>query len=407
MSTLGSNQAQDLRQRAEDSLAKLDGDSAELPWMSPFKVARTLHELQVHQIELEMQNQDLRRSQLALEASRASYADLYQQAPVGYISINEQGVIVLANLHAATLLDMAPQELPQQPMSRFVFRDDQDAYFLLCRQALVRGERQAAELRLLPTGGTPFWSQWVTSTARDEAGTPVLRVVLSDITAHRQAQEQRRKLSYSLVKSQEEIRRRYARELHERTSPNLAALRINLDVIAGASPQARSTSAFADRVEDTRALIEDTTQSVREICAELQPPAIELNGLLPAVHNYAQVFARRTGLVVQVDGVPGSAQLDPDQALLIFRIVQEALTNCAKHARASRVQVRLDLQSNPMLIQVSDDGCGFEPKILREQPHLLGLGLLNMQESSEFVGGRFELSSQPGMGTQISIELAL
>jgi len=233
MSTLGHQQAQDLRQRAEDSLAKPEGDSARLSEMSPYKVARTLHELRVHQVELEIQNQELRRAQLALEVSRASYADLYQQAPVGYLSVNERGVIMMANLHAASLLGVAPQDLPRQPMSRFVFTNDQDAYYLLCRQTLASTQRQTAELRLVPAGGAPFWSQWVTSAAHDETDAPVLRMVLSDITERRQAQEQRRRLSYSLVKSQEEIRRRYARELHERTSPNLAALRINLDVIAG------------------------------------------------------------------------------------------------------------------------------------------------------------------------------
>ena len=234
----------------------------------------------------------------------------------------------------------------------------------------------------------------------------------TDITEPKRLEQERlrmslhiEELSRRMVQAQEEIRRRFSRELHDRTSPNLAALRINLDMITRVSPAERSTEEFAGRVEDTRALIEDTTLSVREICAELHPPVIDCGGLLAVVQSYAQQFARRTGLQVNVECQHDEVRLAHDLEMALFRIVQEALTNSAKHAQARTLTVLLQLDSNPVMVMVTDDGVGFDVESALKSRHTAGLGLINMRETAEFAGGSFTLQSAPGHGTRICVEI--
>lgn len=259
-------------------------------------------------------------------------------------------------------------------------------------------------------------SQWVNVSGtpmQDEAGQFCgYQGVGSDITERKQ-QEQRRlnlsarieELSRGLVQAQEDARRRFSGELHDRTSPNLAALRINLDMIATATPQARSTDAYAHRIEDTRALIDDTTASIREICAGLHPVTLDAGGLLAAVRSFAHQLASRTGLRVNIDCPHGDVRLAPQLELALFRILQEAMTNCAKHARAKAVVVKLQFADDPMQVSVTDDGVGFDADSVLQGATRVGLGLLNMRETAEFVGGRLRIQSVPGAGTQVSVQI--
>jgi len=233
-----------------------------------------------------------------------------------------------------------------------------------------------------------------------------------DISERRQNEEFRRQqvlrieyLSHRLVRAQEEMRRRFASELHDRTSPNLAALRINLDFIASASPERRLGLGFEERVIDTRALIEDTTASIREICADLHPSALEGAGLVGAVRGYAYQFGRRTGLQVAVHCRHAQLRLAPDLELAMFRIVQEAMTNSAKHAQARRLDVTIELAGHPARVSIADDGVGIRADLAGASAGLSGLGLQTMRETAEFVGGRLSVYVHAGGGTQVDVEI--
>lgn len=277
----------------------------------------------------------------------------------------------------------------------------------------ARQEYRNFEIQRVGADGQVGWVSISATPMYDAAGQFCgYRGVGTNIT-ERKLQEQRRltlterveELSRGLVQAQEETRRRFASELHDRTSPNLAALRINLAMIAAATPEARLTSAFAHRIEDTRALIDDTNASIRDICAELHPAALEMGGLLAAVQSYAQQMAARTGLKVVVQCPHGEARLAAALELSLFRIVQEAMTNCAKHARATTVSVRLLFAAEPIRVAVSDDGVGFDAERVLRVASRSGLGLLNMRETAEFVGGRLSIESVPGRGTQVLVEI--
>ena len=181
---------QALRQRAEALFLKKAALSPEnIEVLSPEATRLMLHELRVHQIELEMQNEELRESQVALDAVRARYFDLYDLAPVGYCTVSEQGLIMQANLTAASLLGVARSALVKRPLSRFIYKEDQNSYYLHSKKLVESSEPQSFELRMVKNDGTQFWVHLVATAVQDADGAPQLRAVLSDVTARKQAEE--------------------------------------------------------------------------------------------------------------------------------------------------------------------------------------------------------------------------
>ena len=186
----GSNPA--LRRQAEEALRGMIEQSHEhIDALSPETMRTILHELRVHQIELEMQNEELRRAEAEADTSRARYFDLYDLAPVGYITLSEAGLILEANLTATTLLSMVRPALVKQPFSQFIFKEDQDIYYKHRQQLFETGDPQKCELRLVKADGSTFWAQLSATAAQAPDGEPACRVVMSDITDRKQAQAYR------------------------------------------------------------------------------------------------------------------------------------------------------------------------------------------------------------------------
>jgi PAS domain S-box-containing protein len=198
-----------LRQGAEEKSRVNETIPSEVLTLEETK--RLLHELRVHQIELETQNEELRRTQYELKVSRARYFDLYDLAPVGYLTLSAHGLIQEANLAAATMLGMVRGAMVKQPISRIIFKEDQDIYYLRRKQLIKTGEPQEFELRLVKNDGTAFWAHLSataeqdpsTNSEQDADSAPVLRVVLSDITERKSAEKALQKLE---VSAQEALR---------------------------------------------------------------------------------------------------------------------------------------------------------------------------------------------------------
>jgi PAS domain S-box-containing protein len=177
-----------LRRRAEQALGQQPQDLEALPQE---EVQHLFHELQVYQIELEMQNEELRRTQRELALARDRYFDLFDLAPVAYLTLSARGLILEANLTAANLLGVERRALLELPFSRFVLPDDQDLYYRLRRRVLDSRSRQTCELRLVSEGGAPFHAHLHWTLAEDLGGTDRCRVTISDISARVRAVEQR------------------------------------------------------------------------------------------------------------------------------------------------------------------------------------------------------------------------
>ncbi|MBN2564843.1 MAG: PAS domain S-box protein [Candidatus Eisenbacteria bacterium] len=156
--------------------------------LSPEQARQVLHELQVHQIELEMQNEELRETQAKLEASRARYFDLYDMAPVGYLTVSEQSLILEANLTAAKLLGVARGALVKRPLSQFILSEDQDIYYRHRKTLFETGVPRVCEVRLVKEDGAQFWGRLEATVAQDADGAPVCRVVVSDVSERKRAE---------------------------------------------------------------------------------------------------------------------------------------------------------------------------------------------------------------------------
>jgi PAS domain S-box-containing protein len=180
-----------LRRQAEEIVREKGIMSPEN--LSPQEIRQTLHELYVHQIELEMQNEELRRTQVELDNARVRYFDLYDLAPVGYCTLSEKGLIQEANLTAATLLGVARGALIKQPLTRFILPEDQDIYYYRRKQLFETGAPQAYELRMVKKNGAQFWAHLEATAAKDEGGALVCRVVLSDNPERKRGEERLQK----------------------------------------------------------------------------------------------------------------------------------------------------------------------------------------------------------------------
>jgi diguanylate cyclase (GGDEF)-like protein/PAS domain S-box-containing protein len=188
---LGSAEAIELRRLAEEINHDKAAPPPDLKALSPDEVRHTLHELQVHQIELDMQNEELRRAQVELNTVRARYYNLFDQAPVGYCTLSEPGIILESNLTVVRMLDVTRSELINQPFSRFIFWEDQDTYYLSRSQIIKTGRTQDCDLRMVKKDGTTFWAHLTITTDQSEksAPSPAYRIVLSDSTQRKQVEE--------------------------------------------------------------------------------------------------------------------------------------------------------------------------------------------------------------------------
>ena len=185
-----SDQANKLRKRAEEKVRERAVRSLKnLEARSPEEVRQMLHELEVHQTGLEMLNEELRQTQEKLEAARARYFDLYDLAPVGYVTLSEQGLILESNLAAAILFGVARGEMIKQPLGRYILPEDNDTCYLHRKQLFETGIPQTCELRMVKKDGTAFWVYLEAAVAQDVDGTPLCRTVMIDITERKEMEK--------------------------------------------------------------------------------------------------------------------------------------------------------------------------------------------------------------------------
>ncbi len=193
------NDAGKLRKRAEENFrGKADQSPEDLKDLSPEETRRVLYELQVHQIELKMQNDELRRSQDELAVSKARYFDLYDLAPVGYFTVSEQGLILEANLTGCDLLGIVRSAISKQMFPMFILTEDQDIFFLKRKLIFETEKPLAYELRMIRPDGTVFWARLDTLAAKEASGAPVARIVMIDVTERKKNEEMIEKMNAEL-----------------------------------------------------------------------------------------------------------------------------------------------------------------------------------------------------------------
>jgi signal transduction histidine kinase len=214
-----------------------------------------------------------------------------------------------------------------------------------------------------------------------------------------QAERELRRLSQDLVQAQEEERRVISRELHDEVGQMLTGLRMEIKQLRRLYGRPRGD--FESRLHDLGVSLEHTVQSVRDIAMGLRPSMLDDLGLGPALEWQARDFARRQDIPVTVAISARLETLSDAERTAIYRIVQEALTNCARHAGARAVQISLQHEGDRLLLTFRDDGQGFAP----ENHTAPGVGLVGMSERAREIGGTLTIESAPGAGTTLRLEL--
>jgi two-component system cell cycle sensor histidine kinase/response regulator CckA len=225
-----------LRDAAEEELIRSSDRLSDKQQKNPEQ--DLLHELRVHQIELEMQNDELRRTQEELESSRARYFDLYDLAPVGYVTVGENGLILEANLTAATLLGMERRALVNQPFSRFILPEDQDIYYRHRKLLLETGGPHVCELRMVRTAAAPFGAHLEATTTTDTDGAIICRVAVNDISERRRMEIEKAALDdrYRQIQKAQSLERMAGAIAHHFNN-QLQVVMGNLEMALGKLPQ--------------------------------------------------------------------------------------------------------------------------------------------------------------------------
>lgn len=207
-----------------------------------------------------------------------------------------------------------------------------------------------------------------------------------------------------VISAQEEERKRIARELHDETSQNLSALILALDALLEKS----SDPFFKKKFQDTRSLAEEMLDGIHRLIFDLRPAMLDDLGLLPAIHWYAKKQLEPLGIVITFEGKEEEKRLPSPIETAIFRVVQEAINNIAKHAQAENVVTSYSQRDQMIRIEIEDDGKGFDIYELKNSTDKTrGLGLLGMKERINQLGGSFNLETAPALGTRITIAVPL
>jgi len=220
-----------------------------------------------------------------------------------------------------------------------------------------------------------------------------------------QQQQQLQRLNTKLTQIQEDERRQLARELHDEMGQAMTAIRIDLTTIDQQMPP--ETSPFIrERLSEAIDLTDRTLEQIREISLDLRPPMLDDLGLVPTLRWYINRYALRMNVEAHFESTDLEERLSPETETTIYRALQEALTNVARHAQATQVRVGLKREGEQIAATIEDNGCGFEPyALLAIDSDSQGLGLLGIQERISLAGGLFHIESEPGKGTRIRLTI--
>lgn len=312
--------------------------------------------------------------------------------PVVLWELDMEGIVTLSEGKALAALGFKPGELVGKSVFDLYDRED---FAENTRRALA-GEAFTVVADL---GDLILESSF--SPKLDDTGRQVGVVGVGfDITEHVRMQRAVAGLSRRLWAVLEEERGRIARELHDEAGQTMTALKLLLDRAETSEDRAESRRLVVEAGELCGTVLDE----LRRISLDLRPGAVDVVGLRPSIEALVSRFARASGIAASLDAPESLPDAAPDAQAAMYRFVQEALTNVTRHARATKVDVRLQILGKKLSVQVSDDGVGFVPARALSGT---GLGLIGMKERARMLGGRLVIDSTPGRGTRVRLELPI
>jgi PAS domain S-box-containing protein len=393
------------------------------------RVRTLLHELQVHSEEITVQNEQLLKAQAELEHARDRYADLYDFAPIGYLSLSSDGMILEINLTGAALLGRQRRFLLNVPIAGLVASADRELVHDFLSRARNREEQPFVDVAI--KADPSRYIRMMTRPMAHQTGEHELFTAMLDITEQRRL-ERERQLAYEreqrkgielsrevavrvqaeervtalldrIVTVQEQEKRRLALNLHDHLGQQLTALRLALDTLRHVprSTEAQQTFEFMEKI------VAQLNNDVDRLAWELRPAALDDVGLEAALEQFLRQWSVGQHFKVDFHASLGDGpRLPADVESHLYRIVQEALNNVSKHAQAKHASVLLERRGNEVRLIIEDDGRGFNVDSVRRERDS-GMGLAGMQERAASIGGELQLESSAGDGTTLFVRLPI
>jgi PAS domain S-box-containing protein len=359
-----------------------------------------------------------KKAEQSLRESQARFAGIIDSAMDAIISIDETQRVVLFNAAAERMFGCAAAEALGQPLDQFIpvrLRAAHCAHVHAFGSAGVtsRAMGKLGDLTALRANGREF--QIEASISQTEVnGAKLFTVILRDITERKEAEEalsrsegQLRALAARLQQAREEEAIRIARELHDQLGRCLTTIKMDLTLIeqmVSGQLTAETIRSIHEKTQLMLEAIDETVHVVRKISTELRPGILDDLGLAAAIEWQAKDFQRRSGVSCILNIPEEDVDVSREQATAVFRIFQEILTNVARHSKAGKVWVYLDVQDGMLALEVEDDGVGISPEALG-QPE--ALGLLGMRERAAIFGGHVEIAGIPGKGTTVIVRMSI
>ena len=416
----------DLRQKAERKLQTGERTEIEkIENMSSVDIEKVIHELEVHQIELEMQNDELQSIRDELDISRKKYFDLYDLAPVGYLTLSDKGMILEANLTASNLLGIPRGELVRKPITQLIMREDQDVFYKHKKKILTTLEPQECELRMLCPGEVPFWAFLSCLFSVDEDGNRTIRMVISDISARKEAEETLVKAKEAAIEANEAKSQFLANMSHEIRTPlnGIMGMLQLLDMTELNEDQNELVEMAKTSSDLLLAVISDILDYSKIEAGEMKLESMPFDAkkVLEEVVNIFRISASLKDLVLEIvadEDIP-TLMGDPFR----FRqVLSNLIGNAVKFTHSGKILIHLNKMNLPatnrivLKCSIQDTGIGIHPDKVNimfqrfsqadssntRQYGGTGLGLAISQGLVEKMGGEIWAESVSGKGSRFT-----
>ncbi len=339
-----------------------------------------------------------------LYASEKRFRTLFETAPEVVFSLNRDEIITSLNPAFQVLTGWPCKEWLQKPFLALVDPRDEALASGILGEILEEKSARAVELRIRTRSGSPLVAEFTAAPFIESDEVKGLFGFGRDVTGRKRYEALLRGLSRRLLETQESEQRRVARELHDSVGQLLASAHFRVQAIEN---ELTDQKQLRETVK-ARRLLDCAMNEVRRISHNLRPSELDDLGLVPTIRSACEDFRERNGVAFDLKFFGVSKRLSPQIDLTLYRIVQEALRNIEKHAKATRVSLSLTRRSGMVTLSIADNGKGFNP--LSERPRRSkrsGLGLVNMRERAGFAGGTFRVEASPKKGTAIIVQVPL
>jgi PAS domain S-box-containing protein len=339
-----------------------------------------------------------------LKGAEHAYRVLIESMNEGALTLTADKMILYANQRFARMVQCPLEQVLGSSFRRFLSAEDRATLRSLMKQAGKSGSK--IQVFLHAGDGSKMPAQIsIRPLAKNGAKSATIGMVVTDMTEARHNEEMLRALTHRVVQVQEAERGRVALELHDNITQNLCAVLPRWQALANKLPAHEKAS--RGEVMKLSELLGQTVEEVQRIARNLRSSVLDELGLVPALRATCTEFADRTGVSLKLACKPLTARLPAEGELALYRILQNALENVEKHARARHVTVRLRQRAFVQLT-INDDGIGFDPEHHAARRKGKGaLGLLSMRERATYVGGAFKIKSVRGAGTEIEVLIPL